>query len=851
MRRRRFLQGLGVAGAACGPAPFFKSVARASAARAVAAPAGGVARARTLAAALQDAGAALGLRLTRYDRSHMAATATAALPATSRSTKLVLEGTAVDCRSRIAPARDRPDAHDVEVTFRVLRGRLPNGAVAVTLSLTRWSREAYVMIPGAVYGGNRFASRHIPFPPLLAEPSDIGPHVPAIISDIPRLDNQAGESRILLSAVDTAVPTIAVRLPGRDAGEPGANASTNASTNARANTNAGGDLGIGILMLGEPRTSIGDTGLAIVESADRTQATLSLAAPSVRPDFRYSLCNSRVPSTDRGADLEAGASITLRFRLLAFPCPDVPTLFDRWFEARRDRVGAAVLRHDLPLSAGRRLVEERLLADHWIEDEGIFAARAPTHLVGPPASANGTNGANGATGAGAHLESTFRTGADGALALAAPLLMAAPVEARKRTGAILDFQLRGQAATGLFHAAGNGSAWWDEGDAAPAGTAADARLARRRWTHVGRNAEALFLACKQLMLLQRIEAKYRIPDKWQKRLVRAADALVRLWNRHDQLGQYASIETGDIVVGGSAAGALAPAALALAARVLESETYLRTATAMAAAFHDRFVETGLTLGDAPAALQCPDSRSAAGLLESFVTLADATGDAAWFDKAAEAAHQAASWVVAWDAPFAEPTTLARMGARTTGAVLVSAEDKWALPGFAGLSGDALFRLYRATGRVAYLELLRETVHNSSGYVATRDRLPAPEARPGWVAGRIPVGDALGAPGDVPDATPAGTAQACVLLCATEIPSLYVQPDTGFCFAFDHVDARVTSQTPALVKVSVHNPTAYEADLRLFAEPDRDRARPLPPHPLWGARSLALGPGATEESEFVR
>src|SRR5207302_1009317 len=65
-------------------------------------------------------------------------------------------------------------------------------------------------LPGAVYDGNRFESRHIAYPPLLTEPADIGPNVPPIISDIPRLDVHGGSSRIDLLAGDVTTPAIGV-----------------------------------------------------------------------------------------------------------------------------------------------------------------------------------------------------------------------------------------------------------------------------------------------------------------------------------------------------------------------------------------------------------------------------------------------------------------------------------------------------------------------------------------------------------------------------------------------------------------------------------------------------------------
>src|SRR5262249_36628816 len=132
-------------------------------------------------------------------------------------------------------------------------------------------------------------------------------------------------------------------------------------------------------------------------------------------------------------------------------------------------------------------------------------------------------------------------------------------------------------------------------------------------------------------------------------------------------------------------------------------------------YHERFARIGLTCGGPGDTLQAPDSESAAALLDSFMTLYEATRDRIWIDRARVAAHLLASWVVAYDAPVAR-FSCAATGARAAGAVLWSAASRRGSPGYLLSSGDALFRLYRATGEVALLELLRDTVHNLAQYL---------------------------------------------------------------------------------------------------------------------------------------
>src|SRR5262249_26224620 len=241
----------------------------------------------------------------------------------------------------------------------------------------------------------------------------------------------------------------------------------------------------------------------------------------------------------------------------------------------------------------------------------------------------------------------------------------------------------------------------------------------RRWHLVRRSADALTFLTRQLMLLERQDRDRggRVDPAWTRGLGRCADAFVRLWDRYRQLGQFVNIDTGEIVVGGSTSAGLAPAGLALAAAYLKKDDYLRVARAAAQQMYDRYVRAGLTCGGPGGALQCPDSESAAALLESFVTLWEQTGDRIWVERARAAARLLAGWGVSHGLhPLAVASGDGGGDLRTTGAVLGDAQNKHGSPGYVLLSGDALLRLYRATGEAAYLELLRDTVHGLAQYL---------------------------------------------------------------------------------------------------------------------------------------
>ena len=147
-----------------------------------------------------------------------------------------------------------------------------------------------------------------------------------------------------------------------------------------------------------------------------------------------------------------------------------------------------------------------------------------------------------------------------------------------------------------------------------------------------------------------------------------ADALARIWNNSGQFGQFTDIETGDILVGGSASCAIAPAALARAATWCNEPNYLAVAQSSARQYHEHFVRQGITNGGPSEILSAPDSESSFAMLESFVTLLEVTGDPYWRKASVDMLRQFATWVVSYDYRFPSGSLFGQSGAHTTGAV---------------------------------------------------------------------------------------------------------------------------------------------------------------------------------------
>ena len=75
-----------------------------------------------------------------------------------------------------------------------------------------WSPEEYVMIPAAVYDGNRFDVLHTDYPPIFDSPLYFRPDCPPVITDIPHLEKYKKTSVLGLRAGDSAAPAVCLFL---------------------------------------------------------------------------------------------------------------------------------------------------------------------------------------------------------------------------------------------------------------------------------------------------------------------------------------------------------------------------------------------------------------------------------------------------------------------------------------------------------------------------------------------------------------------------------------------------------------------------------------------------------------
>ncbi len=194
---------------------------------------------------------------------------------------------------------------------------------------------------------------------------------------------------------------------------------------------------------------------------------------------------------------------------------------------------------------------------------------------------------------------------------------------------------------------------------------------------------------------------------------------------------------------------------------------------------------------------------------------ETTGEAVYLKQAKDLANLCATWTVSFFYRLPESTPLAKLGANLTGAVWASTQNKHGAPGFCTQSGDALFKIYRATGDKLYADLLRDVIHAHAEGVQPN----------GKITERLTYCDA-DSRGSRGDGGKTGWNETNGAMMAMEIPGIYVRTDLQQVYVFDHVVAEIVKQDKRETVLKVTNPTAYDAVVTVLAENAGQAARPL-------------------------
>ncbi len=685
----------------------------------------------------------------------------------------------------------KQDAVDYSITFKCTNGHVEAASVSVDIDFDKWSEKNYVLLPSAAYNGNRYEWRRLRYSPKLYEVQDIGIDKPIILTDIPKLNSNGAVSRIQERSGDMAVPSIGF-------------ISDTSKT--------------GIWLLTKQGNSLGDYGMDIAESRNRDIATLTITSPIVREQYLYKICDAHYPSWDIPKDFKAGDEVTIMFRLYSFKAPETTAILDKYVAIRKDFSGDNLLANALPYSACMGVLEQKFNEKNFETKHGYYSVGFRENFL-----------------------QDWQIGWTGGMISTYPLLFAGNKQTQENVLRNFDWLFpNGISPSGFYYDAGRNGTEWLGGDIRKPQT--------KNWHLIRKSGDAVWYITKQFMLMD----KMGIPVKqsWSDGNKRVCDAFVKLWDKYHQIGQFVNSETGDIMVGGSSSGGIVPAALALASQYYHDPKYLETAKAIGDYYNINFIQKGISCGGPGDALQNFDSESIAGLLESYVSIYEVSGDSKWLPIAENAAKQLATWVVSYNYHFPDTSAYGKAGIHSVGTVYANTQNKHASPGLCTASGVGLLKLFRYTGNPFYIELLQEIAHNITQYLP-HPKKPLGNATYGYITERINLGDWEGVEG-IGYVLPLSTwAETSLMLTTIEVPGLYIQKDKGLVVAFDNVTTKTIKDTKTELVISITNPTPLDANLSIMEETSASAKQVMGENKVHDLKRISLKSGETTILTFKK
>jgi hypothetical protein len=343
-----------------------------------------------------------------------------------------------------------------------------------------------VLIPGVVYNGNRNRIVARAYAAGLERSDLYREDLPLTTADLPRLSPEPGRpSKLEVTSCNATTPAMGFFDRGT----------------RRA-----------FLVLAEQGTRLGDHGLMIEESGDRSRASFVVAAPGVRerkPEFI-----GFGPSPDRGAAWKAGDEVSVRLRVIVFDPPDIPGFLEKFLTVRKAVTGANQPRNLVPFGEVVRLMTGRI--DSRFHEGRTFQFYCPENAA------------------------WISFGWVGGLMNTFPMLVLGDPARRERVTRTFDFAIpRAQGPAGYFHGAldHDGRCFGREGyDERP-----EIVLTRK-------NGDVLFWMVKQFLLLEAQGHGEAIKPEWRRQIRRLAQAFVGTWRLRGQWGNFVDNRTGDVFV---------------------------------------------------------------------------------------------------------------------------------------------------------------------------------------------------------------------------------------------------------------------------------------------------------------
>jgi hypothetical protein len=679
----------------------------------------------------------------------------------------------------IHPVAGRAETFDVVSVIRLEEGASPATSIRLSADFAGWNPASYVFAPCMVYDGNRFEIVDVPYSPFWPDASHYAVDKPISITNQVHLNKDGSPAVIETDTWGVATPCLGWRSPE----------------------------GKGFLLFAPDHNEIGAMGLTITEDGPQGKASFTVESPRRR---------SKIPNImgfregDPLRDWKAGDTATLTVRVRFFDAPRLQDLFDHYAEGRKDFGDRRTVKA-LPFSEADRMVREKVNALNWDEELGYYC--------------------HGISRLNTKPYDWWQLGwVSGGLTTLPMIAQADPVQ-KDRALRNLAFMFEGSPVeNGLWKAHHDGTKFNNE----------DPRPPRPGYlVSVRRLSDGLYFGLKQILMLK--ARGENVPAAWKTSARNLADALVGIFRKQGQIGQYLDIRTAEIGIGGSTAGGVLPAALVLAAKAFGEHSYRTAAEDLGRQLVHDCVETGLTTGGPCDMLTAPDSESCFALLVSLVDLFEATGDRFWAKAASDLTRQFSSWVTSYDFAYPPESHLGKVDVPSNGSVWANIQNKHAAPGICNFSGESLFRLWRNTGDELALDLIRDIAGNITSYVS-REGHKIGTMDSGMMCERVNLSDwegQEGVGGNIFGSTI--WVETALMLTVAELPGVYLRTDTGRLEVFDHVEASWDGVTKTL---TLRNSTAFPAKVQVLAEDASLAAAPLPLEILSRCRAVEVPAGGS-------
>jgi len=657
--------------------------------------------------------------------------------------------------------KSRIGGTNLKVVCKLVKGKCTQTRLAIDFEDQNWSKENYLLMPAAAYNGNRFDYRRISYSPKLLDVRDIGLEKPTIVSDIPKLNLGDGPSRIQERSGGMATPAVGY---------------FNKKTSK------------GIWILFDQQNSLGDFGVNVEENRNRDKAHVSITSPLVREGYKYRITDNRFPSPDRGADFSEGDSVVFNIKFYSQSCQSIQQLYDQLFLLRKEIGSAQLAKNEVTFNQAFKSQELKFNTQNFVKEYGYYSVGMRENFL-----------------------QDWQIGWTGGMISTYPLLVLGSDSTRKNVIRNFNWLFDGGISPSGF--------FWDSGEKGTKWYGGDIRKPHtKNWHLVRKSGDGLFFVLKQLMAMPSINIK---PEpKWIEKTKGVADAFVKLWQKNKQLGQFVDNVNGEIQVGGSASGAIVPAAMVLASKYYSDTSYLKIAKEIGQHYFDQNVKTGIITGGPGDAMQNPDSESSYALIESYMYLFEATKDRRWLNYANDVAKQFSTWVSSYNYQFPSSSLFGKIGIKSTGAVWANTQNKHGAPAICTHSGLGILKLYLETNDTLMLNLLRDIAHNLPQYMGTKDR-PIPGVKEAWVCERVSTTDWLEGIGEI---TYQSTwAETGLMLTTLEIPGLLIEPEKGKITCFDQVEANFVKGNGKNLKLLVKNPTKNATKIKYWIV---DKKKPI-------------------------